>query len=103
VLHLPIQRLPDSKFRKFPLFLPDILKVKLTVSSEEELEAFKRKYGQNFVESLLKEMANHKWIETNAKMCPQCHIRVSVCSRFHNIVHRQKETWLGFCIMDNAG
>ncbi|KAF6018165.1 RNF14 [Bugula neritina] len=50
----------------------DELKEKLDEASEEDLEAFKARYGKQLVENLINESASYAWVDEYAKHCPVC-------------------------------
>ncbi|XP_067951531.1 E3 ubiquitin-protein ligase RNF14-like isoform X2 [Watersipora subatra] len=53
------------------------LKEKLDEADEEELDAFKERYGKAFVESLVNECASYSWIDKNCEPCPVCSCKIT--------------------------
>jgi len=47
----------------------------LDEASEEDLEAFKARYGKQLVEN----SASYAWVDEYAKHCPVCKAAITVC------------------------
>jgi len=60
-------------------YISDELKEKLDEASEEDLEAFKARYGKQLVENLINESASYAWVDEYAKHCPVCKAAITVC------------------------
>ena len=62
----------------FQLILAAKLKDELDKASEEDVEAFKERYGKEFVETLIRETASYSWIDSNCEPCPSCQTKITV-------------------------